>query len=44
MYYYVDSGDALLAPVLDDGLHVIRDEAARLTNDDVTPLGQLWGR
>lgn len=41
LYYYVDSRDALLALVLDDGLQVIRDEAARLTADDATPLDEL---
>lgn len=41
LYYYVDSRDALLALVLDDGLQVIRDEAAQLTSDDATPLDEL---
>lgn len=41
LYYYVDSRDALLALVLDDGLQLIRDEATRLTADDATPLDEL---
>ncbi len=41
LYYYVDSRDALLALVLDDGLRVIRDEAERLAGDDPSPLDEL---
>ena len=44
LYYYVDSSDALLALVLEDGSHVIRDEATHLTDDDATPFGEWWGR
>jgi AcrR family transcriptional regulator len=41
LYYYVDSRDALLALVLDDGLQAIRHEASRLTGDGATPLDEL---
>ncbi len=41
LYYYVDSRDALLALVLDDGLRSIRDETARLVGDDPSPIEEL---
>jgi AcrR family transcriptional regulator len=41
LYYYVDSRDALLALVLDDGLRAIREEAARLASGDVSPVEEL---
>jgi len=46
LYYYVDSRDALLALVLDDGLREIRAEAARLAevaaaDGRSTPLDEL---
>ena len=41
LYYYVDSRDALLALVLDDGLQAIRAEAARLAGDDPEPVDEL---
>ncbi len=41
LYYYVDSRDALLALVLDDGLQGIRAEAERLAGDDPAPVDEL---
>ncbi|MEM9746628.1 MAG: TetR/AcrR family transcriptional regulator [Actinomycetota bacterium] len=41
LYYYVDSRDALLALVLDDGLRAIRSEADRLAGESPTPLDEL---
>lgn len=41
LYYYVDSRDALLALVLDDGLRGIRAEAERLTGGDASPVEEL---
>ncbi|MEM9035528.1 MAG: TetR/AcrR family transcriptional regulator [Actinomycetota bacterium] len=41
LYYYVDSRDALLALVLDDGLRSIRAEATRIAGDDPTPIEAL---
>ncbi len=41
LYYYVDSRDALLALVLEDGLRAVREEAARSVGDDASPLERL---
>ncbi len=41
LYYYVDSRDALLALVLDDGLRAVRAEAARLAGDEPTAIDEL---
>ncbi len=41
LYYYVDSRDALLALVLEDGLLAIRAEAADLAGPDPTPTDEL---
>ncbi|MEM8904754.1 MAG: TetR/AcrR family transcriptional regulator [Actinomycetota bacterium] len=41
LYYYVDSRDALLALVLDDGLRAIRTAAEELAGPDPAPLDAL---